>query len=252
MDSYPDNDPWNTPDVHKNHNHASEPPRINGASDVMSAGNANGGGESEGLFGTSPEAQAVPIRTTSNFTTSSTASIPAVGRSPAHPPPVVGSIGDGATGAWGYFDGTPSSFNTNNPSSLPNNTLENNPILNPFNPTENHHLPPPNHPALSGGGVVGGSQPSRTIGTSRPGGGSSGGVTGPEENILVTLMPEKEGMFLFQHHNYEVTSSRRGSKVIRRYSDFVWLLDCLHKRYPFRVLPLLPPKRVAGEYQSPA
>jgi sorting nexin-8 len=66
-----------------------------------------------------------------------------------------------------------------------------------------------------------------------------------EENILVTLMPEKEGMFMFQHHNYEVSSQRRSSKVIRRYSDFVWLLDCLHKRYPFRVLPLLPPKRVA-------
>lgn len=61
----------------------------------------------------------------------------------------------------------------------------------------------------------------------------------------MTLLPEKEGMFMFQHHNYEVGSSRRGSKVIRRYSDFVWLLDCLHKRYPFRVLPLLPPKRVA-------
>jgi sorting nexin-8 len=60
----------------------------------------------------------------------------------------------------------------------------------------------------------------------------------------VTLMPEKEGMFMFQHHNYEVGSLRRGSKVIRRYSDFVWLLECLHKRYPFRVLPLLPPKRV--------
>jgi sorting nexin-8 len=58
-------------------------------------------------------------------------------------------------------------------------------------------------------------------------------------------MPEKEGIFMFQHHNYEVSSVRRGSKVIRRYSDFVWLLDCLHKRYPFRVLPLLPPKRVA-------
>lgn len=50
---------------------------------------------------------------------------------------------------------------------------------------------------------------------------------------------------MFQHHNYEVTSQRRGSKVVRRYSDFVWLLDCLHKRYPFRMLPLLPPKRVA-------
>lgn len=49
---------------------------------------------------------------------------------------------------------------------------------------------------------------------------------------------------MFQHHNYEVSSQRRASKVIRRYSDFVWLLDCLHKRYPFRVLPLLPPKRV--------
>ncbi|KAK3068312.1 Sorting nexin mvp1, partial [Coniosporium uncinatum] len=47
------------------------------------------------------------------------------------------------------------------------------------------------------------------------------------------------------HRNYEVSSVRRSSKVVRRYSDFVWLLDCLHKRYPFRQLPLLPPKRVA-------
>ncbi|KAI4192756.1 MAG: hypothetical protein LQ346_004178 [Caloplaca aetnensis] len=66
-----------------------------------------------------------------------------------------------------------------------------------------------------------------------------------EETVTVTLLPEKEGMFLFQHRNYEVKSARRGSTVIRRYSDFVWLLDCLHKRYPFRLLPLLPPKRVA-------
>lgn len=75
----------------------------------------------------------------------------------------------------------------------------------------------------------------------------SGGHTdsGPEETVAVTLMPEKEGIFLFQHHNYEVACRRRASKVIRRYSDFVWLLDCLQKRYPFRVLPLLPPKRVA-------
>ncbi|KAI1030276.1 hypothetical protein LB505_004300 [Fusarium chuoi] len=67
---------------------------------------------------------------------------------------------------------------------------------------------------------------------------------GAEENVVVVLMPEKEGVFMFQHHNYEISSIRRGSKVIRRYSDFVWLLDCLHKRYPFRILPLLPPKRV--------
>ena len=59
------------------------------------------------------------------------------------------------------------------------------------------------------------------------------------------MLDEKEGMFLFQHRNYEVGSIRRNSKVIRRYSDFVWLLECLHKRYPFRQLPLLPPKRMS-------
>lgn len=74
--------------------------------------------------------------------------------------------------------------------------------------------------------------------------------TGPEEVITVTLLPEKEGLFMFQHRNYEVKSARRGSSVVRRYSDFVWLLDCLHKRYPFRQLPLLPPKRVAGMFKA--
>lgn len=68
---------------------------------------------------------------------------------------------------------------------------------------------------------------------------------GVEETVTVNMLEEKEGMFMFQHRNYEVASARRNSKVIRRYSDFVWLLDCLHKRYPFRQLPLLPPKRVA-------
>ncbi|CEL08770.1 Putative Sorting nexin Mvp1 [Aspergillus calidoustus] len=72
-------------------------------------------------------------------------------------------------------------------------------------------------------------------------------VTSPhvKEVVTVTLLQEKEGMFMFQHRNYEVKSARRGSTVVRRYSDFVWLLDCLHKRYPFRQLPLLPPKRIS-------
>ena len=78
-----------------------------------------------------------------------------------------------------------------------------------------------------------------------PGMGRTTGLQFVEE-INVTMLPEKEGLFLFQHRNYEVKWARRGSTVIRRYSDFVWLLDCLHKRYPFRQLPLLPPKRVAG------
>ncbi|KAL4786949.1 hypothetical protein BJX76DRAFT_345967 [Aspergillus varians] len=66
-----------------------------------------------------------------------------------------------------------------------------------------------------------------------------------KEVVTVTLLQEKEGVFMFQHRNYEVKSARRGSTVVRRYSDFVWLLDCLHKRYPFRQLPLLPPKRIS-------
>jgi sorting nexin-8 len=67
------------------------------------------------------------------------------------------------------------------------------------------------------------------------------------EVVTVTMLPEKEGIFMFQHRNYEVKSVRRSSSVVRRYSDFVWLLDCLQKRYPFRRLPLLPPKRVQGD-----
>ena len=101
---------------------------------------------------------------------------------------------------------------------------------------------------LGGGPGPGGDDPNNPSGrASRAIGG--GRMTGRavEEYVSVTLLPEKEGMFMFQHRNYEVKSARRGSSVIRRYSDFVWLLDCLHKRYPFRQLPLLPPKRVAGK-----
>ncbi|OAX81922.1 hypothetical protein ACJ72_03730 [Emergomyces africanus] len=88
-----------------------------------------------------------------------------------------------------------------------------------------------------------GNSNSNTI--SRSIGGGRVTTQGVEEVITINMLPEKEGMFFFQHRNYEVKSSRRGSSVIRRYSDFVWLVDCLQKRYPFRQIPLLPPKRVA-------
>ncbi|CAO1623761.1 unnamed protein product [Parajaminaea phylloscopi] len=45
-----------------------------------------------------------------------------------------------------------------------------------------------------------------------------------------------------------------GKTVVRRYSDFVWLNDILIRRYPFRLIPVLPPKRltipVAGRHLS--
>jgi len=37
---------------------------------------------------------------------------------------------------------------------------------------------------------------------------------------------------------------QRGETVQRRYSEFAFLWDCLVRRYPFRLLPQLPPKRI--------
>ncbi|PGH13855.1 hypothetical protein AJ79_03423 [Helicocarpus griseus UAMH5409] len=103
------------------------------------------------------------------------------------------------------------------------------------------------NPGLGGGFGQSGDDQGNSSSNNLPRSIGGGRVTsqGVEEVITITMLPEKEGMFLFQHRNYEVKSSRRGSSVIRRYSDFVWLVDCLQKRYPFRQIPLLPPKRVA-------
>ncbi|ODV82070.1 uncharacterized protein CANTADRAFT_4110 [Suhomyces tanzawaensis NRRL Y-17324] len=68
--------------------------------------------------------------------------------------------------------------------------------------------------------------------------------------IKIKEVPEKEGL-LFKHINYFIThdlrlgmNSHSGTKkVIRRYSDFVWLLEFLLQKYPFRVIPGLPPKK---------
>jgi sorting nexin-8 len=153
------------------------------------------------------------VRTTSQFTTNSTSN--STSNQEGVQPSSLGS-----EGGWGGFNGVSSQ---------------------PFAA-----------PDLGDGGfgaapVGGGSNPPPDLGRSI---GRAGG-SGTEEVITITAIAEKEGVFLFQHRNYEVASSRRTTKVVRRYSDFVWLLDCLHKRYPFRQLPLLPPKRVGSEYPFP-
>ncbi|KAI8991616.1 hypothetical protein BDF20DRAFT_904176 [Mycotypha africana] len=65
------------------------------------------------------------------------------------------------------------------------------------------------------------------------------------EEVAVTVAPEREG-FIFKHVNYIVTNEKRSSIVLRRYSDFWWLLEVLLKRYPFRAIPNLPPKKLGG------
>lgn len=157
-----------------------------------------------------------PSRTTSAFTThADDASKPAsVIEDASGAPP-----GDGSGGGWGSF-GAPSNYSNTSQSGLGGEGFGSG----------------GDDPRGHRGGSIG-----RSLG------GSHHTNRAVEEIITVTLLPDKEGMFLFQHRNYEVKSARRASTVIRRYSDFVWLLDCLHKRYPFRQLPLLPPKRVAGK-----
>lgn len=41
------------------------------------------------------------------------------------------------------------------------------------------------------------------------------------------------------------SASSANTTVVRRYSDFVWLNDLLLRRYPFRLVPVLPPKRLS-------
>ncbi|KAI8070910.1 hypothetical protein BC940DRAFT_339721 [Gongronella butleri] len=65
------------------------------------------------------------------------------------------------------------------------------------------------------------------------------------EEIKVTIAPEREG-FIFKHVNYIIESQKRSSIVLRRFSDFWWLMEVLNRRYPFRMLPNLPPKKLGG------
>ncbi|KEY72441.1 hypothetical protein S7711_01105, partial [Stachybotrys chartarum IBT 7711] len=214
--SDPEDDPWNSPEVHKHHNH----PKTNGnGAHTPIRQNGFEGSPAATVAGPAISQYVAPAPETSTPSHAAT-----------HP---VGSVG--SQGGWGYFDG--SGGNNAAQNSVASPTFDTRiPEPSPGNPFS---VPTPSSAAVIGraSGVMPPRAPSRHL----------SGRTGSslEEHIIVSLMPEKEGVFLFQHHNYEVISQRRSSKVVRRYSDFVWLLDCLHKRYPFRVLPLLPPKRVA-------
>ncbi|BFZ64343.1 Sorting nexin mvp1 [Saitoella coloradoensis] len=80
-------------------------------------------------------------------------------------------------------------------------------------------------------------------------------VSGAGGSIQIQTVPEKEGLPLFKHVNYTITHHQpatTSTTVTRRYSDFTWLLSTLTRRYPFRLIPLMPPKRLAvnGHYLS--
>ncbi|KAK2150840.1 hypothetical protein LSH36_386g02005, partial [Paralvinella palmiformis] len=65
------------------------------------------------------------------------------------------------------------------------------------------------------------------------------------DSIFVELVPEKKGLLL-KHVEYEVTSRKHKSTVLRRYSDFLAFQETLLLRYSYRMVPRLPPKRMMG------
>ncbi|KAG2128543.1 hypothetical protein DEU56DRAFT_861385 [Suillus clintonianus] len=63
-----------------------------------------------------------------------------------------------------------------------------------------------------------------------------------QETVDVTIQGQ-QGFILNRYTVYEIITEH-GTPVHRRYSEFAFLWDCLVRRYPFRLLPGLPPKRV--------
>lgn len=63
------------------------------------------------------------------------------------------------------------------------------------------------------------------------------------DTINIDLVPEKKGIII-KYSEYLVSSRRFGSKVTRRYNDFLALYELLLARFPYRVVPRLPPKKI--------
>ncbi|KAM8823936.1 sorting nexin-8a isoform 1-T2 [Synchiropus picturatus] len=63
------------------------------------------------------------------------------------------------------------------------------------------------------------------------------------DSVQVELIPEKKGLFL-KHVEYQVTSKRYKMSVYRRYSDFDVFHEILLQRFSYRIVPVLPPKRM--------
>ncbi|KAG6909029.1 hypothetical protein DXG01_002303 [Tephrocybe rancida] len=67
-----------------------------------------------------------------------------------------------------------------------------------------------------------------------------------QEVIRVNLLGP-QGFILNRYMVYEVSTNRGPPPVQRRYSEFAFLWDVLLRRYPFRLFPALPPKRVGAD-----
>eukprot|EP00117_Sycon_ciliatum_P000049 scpid61083/ scgid6281/ Sorting nexin-8 len=68
------------------------------------------------------------------------------------------------------------------------------------------------------------------------------------DTLDLELLPGKKGL-VFKHVEYTLTSKLHGSAVTRRYSDFETFHEILVQRYPYRLVPKMPPKKFVASTQ---
>lgn len=65
------------------------------------------------------------------------------------------------------------------------------------------------------------------------------------DSVNIELLPDKKGIFL-KYSEYTVSSKKFSSRVTRRYNDFLALHELLLSRFPYRLIPRLPPKKITA------
>ena len=63
------------------------------------------------------------------------------------------------------------------------------------------------------------------------------------DDITIEPVAQKKGLIV-RHVEYSVKSEKFRSEVVRRYSDFQTLQDLLLARFPYRLVPRLPPAKL--------
>lgn len=229
-------DPWGSPAMHQGHNHddqpvnAVSPPRDNDASGVDQESPPV---EKNPPFDYTPSTSTRPTESmgpSGSLSRNSTAFTPRSHEPPQprnqiedeHEPDDIHSAlrhnsanRTSASSAWGVYDGSTNQRNSFGETGGYNPSVFSEPSVPGMGPR---------HGSFGGlGGIpnsIHGGGP--TVPRNDMGGNSGIPSRGPEEVVTVSVLPEKEGMFMFQHRNYQIASTRRGSRVVRRYSDFVW------------------------------
>jgi sorting nexin-8 len=215
-----ESDPWGSPVMHVDHDHVNEP--VNPGAAAENTRQPTPPMERDSSFDYTPSASTLGMPPTESAIGGRTYS-----RHPQQPPPQTGDDEDepddihsalrqsdaSHTSSWGIYDGPrrPDSFGGSTYTQPAAFGEQVNPGIGQ------------RHGSFGGlgGNNANGSGPAITASD----GARLGRMRiprGPEETITVNILPEKEGMFMFQHRNYQIGSTRRGSRVVRRYSDFVW------------------------------